>query len=57
MTNTEKEIAFDSIAEIIKNYREELQELANGSVYSQRCAARNAFCDILRVFTVYENKQ
>lgn len=55
MTNTEKEIAFDSIAEIIKNYREELQELANGSVYSQRCAARNAFCDILRVFTEYEN--
>lgn len=55
MTNTEKEIAFDAIAEIIKNYREELQELAHDSVYSQRCAAENAFCNILRVFTEYEN--
>lgn len=56
MTNTEKETAFDAIAEIIKNYREELQELAHDSVYSQRCAAETAFCDILRVFTEYENK-
>ena len=55
MTNTEKEIAFDEIHEIIKRFREEINDGAGGSAYLRQSAANNAFLQILQIITQFEN--
>ena len=56
MTNTEKEIAFDEIHEIIKRFREEINGGAGGSAYLRQCAANDAFVEILNCVSLFEGK-